>query len=185
MHQPILQTQRLVLRPFLLTDAPVVAALAGEPEVATMTLSIPTPYPVDQAQDWILQRPQAWQDGKALNYAITQMEDTLCGSVSLGLDRHHNHAELGYWIGKPYWGQGYATEAAAAIIAFGFNTLELHRINATHFSNNPTSGRVMEKLGMTYEGHRRGFTLRAGQYRDIKLYGLLREDWAKIEAQQN
>jgi RimJ/RimL family protein N-acetyltransferase len=150
-----------------------------------MTLSIPCPYPVAQAQEWILQRPQAWREGKAVNYAITQMDDILCGSVSLGLDRLHHHAELGYWIGKPYWGQGYATEAAAAMIAFGFNSLKLHRINATHFSDNLASGRVMEKLGMTYEGHRRGFTLKAEQYRDIELYGLLREDWAKIEVEQN
>ncbi|NJL47896.1 MAG: GNAT family N-acetyltransferase [Leptolyngbyaceae cyanobacterium SM2_5_2] len=174
--QPTLHTQRLILRPFLLTDAPLVAALAGEPEVAAMTLSIPYPYPVAQAKEWILQRPQAWQDGQAVNYAITQRDDILCGSVSLGVDRHHNHAELGYWIGKPYWGQGYATEAAA-LIAFGFDTLKLNRLNATHFSDNPASGRVMEKLGMTYEGHRRRFTLRAGKYRDIKLYGLLQEDW--------
>ena len=142
-----------------------------------MTLSIPHPYPEDQAQQWILQRPQAWRDNTALNYAITQPDDTLCGSVSLGLDGLHNQAELGYWIGKPYWGKGYATEAAEAIMTFGFNTLQLNRINATHFSDNPASGRVMEKLGMTYEGTRRRFTLRAGQYRDIKLYGLLREDW--------
>ncbi len=71
----------------------------------------------------------------------------------------------------------YVTEAARAVINFGFEKLSLHRIQATHFGNNPASGRVMQKVGMLYEGCRRQHTLKWGEYRDIKLYGILRYDW--------
>ncbi|NMF82887.1 GNAT family N-acetyltransferase [Nodosilinea sp. P-1105] len=176
-EQPILSTERLILRPFTQADVPTVTDLAGVRQISEMTLSIPYPYTEADATAWISQHPQLWAEGKAIDYAITRYDVSLCGSVGLGLNPDHNLAELGYWIGQPYWGLGYATEAARAIVAFGFTTLELNRINATHFSDNPASGRVMEKLGMRCEGYRHRHTLKWGKYRDIKLYGLLQSDW--------
>jgi [ribosomal protein S5]-alanine N-acetyltransferase len=175
--QPLLYTQRLILRPFTLTDVAVVVALAGDRTVADNTLSIPHPYTDADAKDWIRQQPLAYGEGKAINFAITRPDGTLCGSIGLGLSIQFNLAELGYWIGRPFWGQGYATESAAALIAFGFDRLGLNRINATHFGDNPASGRVMEKLSMMREGYRPRHTLKWGVYRDIALYGLLREHW--------
>lgn len=176
-EQPILRTQRLILRPFTLADVPAVIALAGDRAVAENTLSIPHPYSEADAQDWISQRSVVYGTGKSINFAIAQSSGTLCGAVGLDINLNHNFAELGYWVGRPFWGQGYATEAAAALIAFAFNTLGLNRINATYFSDNPASGRVMEKLGMVKEGYRPQHTLKWGLYRDITLYGLRQEDW--------
>ncbi|MFQ4140368.1 GNAT family N-acetyltransferase [Nodosilinea sp. PGN35] len=176
-EQPVLYTARLVLRPFGLADGLAVVALAGDRAVAENTLSIPHPYSAAEAEEWISQRSAAWAEKKSINWAITLPEGTLCGSVGLALYPAYNMAELGYWIGRPYWGQGYATEAGAAVVEFGFSTLGLNRVNAVRFGDNPASGRVLEKLGLVQEGYRRRQTPKWGVYRDVVLYGLLREDW--------
>jgi RimJ/RimL family protein N-acetyltransferase len=168
-----------VLRPFALADAETVAALAGDRAIAATTLSIPHPYAPADAEDWIATHPADYRKGCAVSYAITLPEGSLCGSVGLGLSPEHNFAELGYWIGRPFWGNGYATEAAVALVDFAFGSLGLNRINSTHFSDNPASGRVMQKLGMVQEGYRARYTRKWGVYRDIVLYGLLREDWLR------
>jgi RimJ/RimL family protein N-acetyltransferase len=145
--------------------------------VAENTLSIPHPYTEADAEAWISQQPIAYKAGTAVNFALTRRDHPLCGSVGLALNPNYNLADLGYWVGHPFWGQGYATEAATAVIAFGFSVLGLNRINATHFADNPASGRVMKKLGMVNEGYRPQYTLKWDKYRDIVLYGLLYEDW--------
>lgn len=175
-RQPTLQTARLVLRPFTLADAPAVQCLASDRAIAANTLSIPHPYPDGAADAWIRTHPKAFTAGKSVTFAIALPDDTLCGSIGLGLVPEFQHAELGYWIGKPFWGKGYCTEAGHAVIGYGFETLGLHRIQATHYADNPASGRVMQKLGMTYEGCRRQHTLKWGEFKDIKLYGLLKGD---------
>ena len=174
---PTLHTKRLILRPFSLADVPAVVALAGDWDIALNTLSVPHPYTEDHAVQWIRQQSEQWEQKQAVTFAIAQADDTLVGSIGLGLVPSFNLAELGYWVGKPYWGRGYATEAACAVVDFGFEKLSLHRIQATHFGNNPASGKVMQKVGLLYEGCRRQHTLKWGEYRDIKLYGMLREDW--------
>ena len=87
-------------------------------------------------------------------------------------------AELGYWIGKPYWGQGYCTEAARATLDFGFEQLGLNRIFAHHFARNPASGRVMQKIGMTREGRLRQHVKKWDAFEDLELYGILKDHWA-------
>ncbi len=99
----------------------------------------------------------------------------LAGAVSQRVDRGLNQANLGYWIGKPHWNLGYATEAARAVIAAGFGELGLNRIYAFHLARNPSSGRVMEKLGMLLEGTARQHTMKWGKYEDLVSYGILRE----------
>lgn len=174
---PTLYTERLVLRPFSLGDVPAIVALAGDWDIAVNTLSVPHPYTEDHAMQWIRQQSDQWNNGQAVTFAIAHPDQRLFGSIGLGFVPSFHLAELGYWVGKPYWGKGYATEAARAVVNFGFAKLSLHRIQATHFGNNDASGRVMQKIGMLYEGCRRQHTLKWGEYRDIKLYGMLQEDW--------
>ena len=78
-------------------------------------------------------------------------------------------------LGRPFWGRGYATEAARAVIEYGFSVLNLHRIYAMHFSRNPASGRVMEKCGMVHEGRFREHVRKWGVFEDVDLRGILRE----------
>ena len=91
----------------------------------------------------------------------------------MNLNALDNNGELGYWIGKPYWGRGYCTEAAREMVRYGFEILGLHRIHSNHFGSSPASGRVMQKIGMIREGTRREHYKKWGEYEDRVEYGLL------------
>ena len=139
---------RLVLRSFRLSDGPVVERLAGDYEVAKMLDIVPHPYPQGEAARWIATHEKGRDDGTDYPFAIEQQE-TLKGLVAL-----HREADgffhLGYWIGAPYWGQGIATEAARAALAFAFDELGEREVKAGHYADNHASGRVMTKLGFRY-----------------------------------
>jgi RimJ/RimL family protein N-acetyltransferase len=168
-----------VLRPFAHGDAPEVQRLCGDRAIAETTLTIPHPYPDGVAEQWIAGHEASFAAGRGVNFAVERREDAaLAGAVGLVIDPDHRHAELGYWIARAYWGLGYATEAAAAVVRYGFEELGLNRIFAQHFTTNPASGRVMQKLGMQYEGRRRGHILKWGQFMDDEVYAILAEDLA-------
>jgi len=178
--QPTLKTPRLVLRPFNADDAPEVQRLAGAPEIAATTLHIPHPYPDGMAEIWIGQHPEMFENGEGVVFAIVHRRDAaLVGCVGLACDEENQNAELGYWIGLPYWNRGYATEAARMMLAFGFAYFGLHRIKSSYFGSNPASGRVMEKIGMRYEGRRREQLFKEGRgFEDVVEYGILSTDFA-------
>jgi [ribosomal protein S5]-alanine N-acetyltransferase len=178
MNQPELRTARLVLRPFVLADGPTVQRLAGAWEVVDTTLNIPHPYPDGGAEQWIGGHAELFAAGSSVIYAITLAETgELCGSTGLHITQRDKRAEIGYWLGQPYWGQGYTSEAAAALLGYGFTTLGLNRIYATHFVRNPASGRVMQKIGMRFEGTMRQHYFARTQFEDVHCYGILREEW--------
>jgi RimJ/RimL family protein N-acetyltransferase len=173
---PILRTARLVLRPFVLADAPVVQRLAGDEKVASTTLNIPHPYEDGMAERWIEKQAREWEARTSLVLAVTTGDDGLVGAVSLALTPAHGRAELGYWIGVPFWNRGYATEAAAALVAYGFDELGLNRVLARHITRNPASGRVISKLGMRPEGVMREHIMKGDEPEDIAIYAILRSD---------
>jgi [ribosomal protein S5]-alanine N-acetyltransferase len=177
-EQPLLETPRLLLRPFRADDAPAVQALAGARAVADTTLHIPHPYPDGAAEAWIETHAPGWAAGRLASYAIVDAADgALRGAVALAVAPEHARAELGYWIGVPWWGRGLATEAARALVGFGFAGLALHRVQARHLTRNPASGRVMQKLGMRLEGvHREAFQ-RWGRFEDSAMYAVLAREW--------
>ena len=176
--QPTLATPRLVLRPFALADAPAVQALAGAREVADTTLHIPHPYPDGAAEAWIGAHAAAWAAGTLATYAVVDAADgTLRGAVGLSVAPEHARAELGYWVGVPWWGRGIATEAARALVEFGFARLGLHRVQARHLTRNPASGRVMQKLGMRREGIHREAVRKGDRFEDTALYAVLDREW--------
>lgn len=173
---PTLKTKRLVLRPFRPGDAAEVQRLAGAREIAAGTLTVPHPYPDGAAEEWIATHPGNWAERKGLTLAVTRRhDDALVGAVGLMLTMADRRAELGYWVGVPWWNLGYATEASRAIIDFGFASLGLHRIMARHMVRNPASGRVMLKLGMQQEGILRQHTLKWGVFEDLVVYAVLAE----------
>jgi [ribosomal protein S5]-alanine N-acetyltransferase len=194
---PTLYTPRLVLRPFSLADAPRVRELAGDARIADTTANIPHPYPEGRAEIWIqMHAPQA-QDYKQFTFAITlagtrtpgrelDLSETghLIGAVSLILSSEPamGRAELGYWIGVPYWNRGFATEAAFTVLAFGFQRLGLRRIFAQHVAHNYASGRVLQKLGMIHEGTLREQFQKGDQLFDLENYTILREQWQRTRA---
>jgi RimJ/RimL family protein N-acetyltransferase len=177
---PTLETARLVLRPFRLDDAPDVQRLAGDRAIAATTLAIPHPYVDGMAQKWISKHQTYFDQGKGITFAISRRTDgSLVGAMSLmGLEADHQ-AELGYWVGRPYWDQGFCTEAGEAVLRYAFTQLDLVRVHCHHFARNPASGRVMRKLGMQHEGTRRRHVKKWGKFEDVELYGILQEDWKK------
>jgi [ribosomal protein S5]-alanine N-acetyltransferase len=177
--ETLLTTARLVLRPFALTDAADVQRLAGAPEVADTTLLIPHPYPDGIAEEFIVGTQAELEKGENYVFAITlRQTGELCGSMGLKVTAKHERGELGYWIGVPFWSHGYCTEAGRAVIGFAFDTLRLNLVNAHHFVRNAASGRVLQKLGMRYEGHLRQHVKKGDGFEDLHCYSILRSDWA-------
>ena len=178
---PHLLTRRLVLRAFSLADVPRLVALAGNYEVAKNTLNIPHPYSEEDARRWvqITQENYAQQTGYAFALVLRATGEFV-GGVGLTVARRFDRAEAGYWLGQPYWGQGLASEALAAVLRFGFGKLELNKIYATHLAENPASGRVMLKNGMVKEGELAQHTKRDGRYHDLWQYRLTRAEYAAL-----
>jgi len=177
--EPI-HTARLILRPFRPADAGPVQQLAGDRDIADTTQNIPHPYEDGMAEAWIDGHSAAWEARDSATFAVVRREDdALAGAVGLRLDRQHNKGELGYWIGKTYWNEGYATEAARALLRLGFDGLGLNRIQASHLARNPASGRVMQKAGMQCEGTARQAMQKWGQYEDLVIYAILRSQWLR------
>lgn len=180
-QQPTLVTSRLLLRPFTLADAPVVERLVSDFAIADTTLHIPHPYPPGAAEDWIRTHPERFAQGTGISFAIVLRETgELCGAIGLHPEPPHQRAEIGYWLGVPYWNRGIMTEAAAAVIAYGFSELGLNRIFAGHFTRNPASGRVMQKIGMTFEGILREHLRKGDGFEDSANYSILRREWEKL-----
>ena len=177
-----LRTARLLLRSFDREDIPALARLAGAREIAATTIQIPHPYSEEDASNFIAKAAEHFRGGLAAAFAISFPQGReLCGAIGLHTASEHSHAELGYWVGVPFWGRGFATEAARAVVEFGFQTLALRRIFAHHFAGNTASQRVLEKIGMTHEGRSRQHVVKWGKFLDIENYGLLAEEFQASE----
>lgn len=176
----MLKTERLILRPLTLEDADRVEELAGDYEVAKTTLTIPHPYPKGSAKQFIRSVLDAEKDGKIVIFALIKKEDSsLIGIMNITINTSHDRGELAYWIGKPYWRKGYGTEAAKELVKLGFEELHLNRIFAASFANNPGSWRIMEKIGMKYEGTLKQHLVKWDEYIDLAYYGILKQDYFK------
>jgi RimJ/RimL family protein N-acetyltransferase len=145
-----MQTARLRLRPVVYGDAARISVLAGDWDIASMTGRIPYPYSEEAAHHWV--------SGLAEREEVFGIEynGELIGIC--GFTRHtDDDAELGYWIGKPYWSRGFATEAASAVMTYGFTKIGVRRFICKHLAENPASARVIQKLGFRYIGNGSGW----------------------------
>jgi [ribosomal protein S5]-alanine N-acetyltransferase len=167
-----LETPRLILREFSASDISELVPLIGAREVAATTLRIPHPYEEKHAREFFATVPKENELRLGIRLRST---GHLCGGIGLHPDAQQPRAELGYWIGVPFWGNGYATEAARAVIEYGFQELKLERIFASHFKGNDRSGRVLQKIGMRYEGSVRHGVMKAGKLLDLETYAIMRD----------
>ncbi|HET9605227.1 MAG TPA: GNAT family N-acetyltransferase [Gemmatimonadales bacterium] len=173
-----LDTTRFLLRPFTLADTDDVTRIVSDRELAATTLNIPHPYEPGMAAAWIATQADGLDRQSPVVFAVTTREDAeLVGAIGLSLELEHHRAELGYWVARSEWGKGVCTEAARAVMRYGFGVLGLERIFAHHFAGNPASGRVMQKLGMRHEGTLRGHVVKWGRREDVECYGILREEF--------
>jgi len=175
---PTIETERLLLRPFGDADAREVQRLAGDRRIAATTMLVPHPYEDGVAEAWIATHEASWEAGLGLVLAIVlKPAGPLVGTIGLSLKREHVSAELGYWVGVPWWGRGIATEAARAMVDFAFRELGMHRVHAHHFVRNIASGRVLEKCGMREEGVHRDAVRKWGRFEDVRFWAILRPEW--------
>lgn len=175
---PELKTEHLLLRRFEDKDAEAIQTMAGEYAIAEMTLNIPHPYIDGMAQIWMESHQAEFESGMGVVFAMHERgTDQLVGAVGLTLTKRFNRAELGYWVGKPFWGRGYATEASEEVLRYGFEIMRLNKISASHMTRNPASGKVMLKIGMEKEGLLKQHALKWDQFVDLSVYGILAEKW--------
>ena len=165
-----IETARLTLRPFRETDARRIAYLAGDYDVARFCGRVPHPYSLKMAIDWLATHPEKLESRAEFPLAIELERDGLIGSIGVNRLGEGEDApwELGYWLGKPYWGVGYATEAARALMDWARCELGVRVFTAGHFTDNPVSGKVLRKLGFVRSG-------------SAELFGLARQRTSPCE----
>ena len=183
-----LRTARLVLRPLERSHLDSMLSLISAREVAATTLRIPHPYTREDAEQYFKAMEAEIGKGNMLRLSVFIAASgegdeggeygEYCGSMGLHIERDHERAEIGYWIGVPYWGRGYASEAARAVVDYGFRELGLNRVYATVFAGNTASRRVAEKAGMRYEGCMRQHVSKWGKFLDVEVYGVVKADLA-------
>jgi [ribosomal protein S5]-alanine N-acetyltransferase len=171
--QPTLRSPRLLLRPYVLADAPAVQRLAGDRRVAEPTAAIPHPYPDGAAESWISTHPGMFSTRKGASFAIIVESSTeLVGTVSLlDLAAAHARAEVGYWVGVQHWGRGYCTEALGMLVRFAEDHFSLTRLVGRCIATNIASARVMEKVGFSLEGRQLQHVRRNDRFEDMLLFG--------------
>lgn len=180
-----LRTPRLILRAVAPEDAPSIAVVCAPKEVAMNTLKTPHPYTLDDAYAFLGRVADGVAKNELYSWGITLADapDRYIGTFGLHPNWEHRHAEVGYIIAMPEWGRGYATEAVRAVIAFAFERTPLVRLHAGYYTRNPASGRVLEKCGFVPEGVRPRMYERFGEWIDLALMRLFREDWARARQQ--
>mgnify|MGYP001140467552 CR=1 FL=1 len=175
---PVHHSHSLTLRPFVWEDLSEVLALVQDKDVAATTLNIPYPCTEAEINDWFQLQQRELEEGKGLRWAVCITETKeLVGAIKLATHPEYESAELGYWIGKPYWGKGYASEATHLVVNYAFDTLELNRIEAHAMVENIGSIQILRKLGMQEEGYHPQLIKKWGEFKDVKTYGLLRSQW--------
>ncbi len=176
---PRITTERLRLRPFVADDAVELANLASSAQIADTMLEWPHPFSPANARSTIAAQAALYQAGRAVHLAIERrLPSDLIGGVELGgLDNPHRCAELRLWIADKEWGKGFATEAALAVLRFGFRELALHRIDAMHLVRSEAAAAVLRKVGMRQEGVLRERVRKVGRFEDVALCAVLADEF--------
>jgi len=178
---PTLETERLILRRIMPSDAEDVYSYSSDPAVSHQLLWHPHTSR-QQTRDYLKLVDKKYKQGQFWDFGVVIKEDLrFIGTVGFtSFDFYNNSAEIGYVLSSLYWGRGLAAEAARAVITFGFEVLGLNRIEARFTVENARSRRVLKKCGMTFEGVEREGMLIKGEYRNIEIYSILKSDYKKL-----
>lgn len=171
-----IETERLLLRGFSLADAPRVAEICNNEKLHRGTY-LPYPYTLADAEAWLAERDADFANKVCYDFAVVEKSSgILFGCVGAYHNAERQNASLGYWLDEAFWGRGYATEAAGALLQWLFTLDDVHKVCADHFGFNTASGRVMQKIGLTYEGTQREQVYRDGVYHDLVFYGAIKPE---------
>jgi RimJ/RimL family protein N-acetyltransferase len=173
----MIETERLLIREFKHTDFESVHEYSGNPQV---TKYIPfEPNSIQNAKAFLKQAIAKQTNPDRTDYELAvelTKESKVIGGCRINKETS-SEAHLGFMLNQKYWGQGYATEAAFALVDFGFNELGVHRIYANCFLDNVASIKILEKIGMVREGILREKMMSEGKYHDTYVYGILKHEW--------
>ena len=179
----VIRTHRLELRVVAPTDAADVVESCNDPAVFDNTARIPSPYTRADADAFVQRVAQSIEQGDEICFASRRRDNkAFVGTVGLAVDRDHAKAEIGYLVAAAQRGNGFATEQGAAVTTFGFERLNLHRIFAGWYQDNPPSGRVLEKLGYQQEGVLREDRYRGNRFRSSVQTAILAREFTDIKA---
>ena len=180
---PTLHTARLLLRPFTAADTDAIFALQSNPRVLRYW-DAPPWHEHAQAERFIARCQQMAQEGSGARLAIERSADGLFigWCVLMNWDPTYRSAMLGYCLAEAAGGQGFATEAASAVLQWAFNTLPLNRVQSEADTRNAASDRVLTKLGFSREGTLRENCIVDGEISDSWIYGLLRREWEQLHS---
>jgi ribosomal-protein-alanine N-acetyltransferase len=170
---PNLKTPHLLLRPWRSGDEESLARYANNRKVSIhLRDRFPFPYTLKDAQGWV---SYAGTQNPVINFAI-EVDSHAVGGISfmMGEDIFRYSAELGYWLGEPYWGKGLMPEAVKAVTEYGLSELKLKRIFAGVFESNPASARVLEKAGFQFESRMSKAVFKEGKFLDQLIYVTIR-----------
>lgn len=173
-----INTERLTLRKFTLADVEAVHRNYGSDPLVNRYISFAPCAELESARGFIGMHLEQYESNPAFYGWAIEVDGEVIGSIGLfNVDDDADQAELGYSIGSKWWGRGYATEAAQAVIDYAFDSVGFHRVYASHHIDNIASGKVLEKVGMHYEGCMRDAQKNTnGTYSDLKLYAILKQD---------
>ncbi len=175
---PTIETSRLRLRPPAESDLPAMPAVFNDPDIYAYTRNIPHPYGDAEARAALERYARLAHEGRGLVlFPEERATGAMVGLVVLAIERDKNEAELGYAIGRAWWGKGYATEASRALLEYGFKALGLDRIHAHAMVRNPASARVLAKLGMKPVGVAPGKCEKDGEHHDAHAFMIDRLAW--------
>ena len=175
--QQAIETRSLQLRPLRLQYKPRLAVLANNKQVSDTLLHIPYPFTEADSETMVKGAQQGLAEGSAYHFGTLRGSD-LIGVASLIRTDEPGTAYLVYWIGVSYWGQGYGTEAAQAMVDYGFRTLDLQCITAKHAPWNTASAKILQKVGMTFQGIKPKAVFKWGQWLDSSNWSMTASDQA-------
>ena len=178
---PLLKSNRLILNELQYDDVENIVRFVRDEELSSMTLNIPFPYSKSDATSWITRSRISFKEKSKIPFAIRYLDGNLIGSIALHLNQRFNRANVGYWIGKPYWNQGIASEALTLVLDYAFNKLKLNKIIGQHLLANSSSGKVMIKNGMIKEGILKEHSKKGKAFRDVVQYRITKSEYQSVQ----
>ena len=173
---PVLETERLLLRPITIDDKEAIYDFYSDPEIMKYRVS-PLHKSIEDTVQFIETDCMNFAERKRIRFGIAlKASGTLIGTGGFhSISPEHHRLEIGYSLRREFWGQGYMTEAVTELIRFAFEDMGMHRIMAMCDLGNDRSARVMERCGMTFEGTLKDYALRRGKFVTVRIYAILKE----------
>lgn len=173
-----LKSDKVSLRELQKSDSKRIALLANDQSISEMTMDIPYPYTLKDAEKFLEHCIAEYDRKNEYIFGIIERSSgMLTGCIGMSNVKIHKHGEMGYWMGRAYWGKGYTTEAVSLMVKFAFEDLKLNKVFAHFMPKNPASGKVLEKNGMVKEGVLRKHIIKNGEFTDMVFMSILKEEY--------